>query len=147
MEKKPPIGLIQIDRHNPTNPFSAQIWERNGSARTGERSAHASARAICCPPLAHLAATLRRPVFSTAGNCQSAPPLRPRPTRRQRGIEVAPGLLCRPSMPNALMTTFGGEQPAALILSVASPPPPRSPLMQPPCTPPAKPCREARVES
>jgi hypothetical protein len=40
--------------------------ERDGSARTTERSAHASARVSSCPTRPHMAAVLPRPVLSTA---------------------------------------------------------------------------------
>jgi hypothetical protein len=64
--KTHPSGPTQTDRHGLVDPFRAQMWERDGSARTSERSAHASARASPCPAQPHLAAALHRPIFSTA---------------------------------------------------------------------------------
>jgi hypothetical protein len=48
MGKSQPSGPTQIDRGGPTDPFLAQMWERDGSARTCKRSAHASVCAFSC---------------------------------------------------------------------------------------------------
>jgi hypothetical protein len=49
MGKSQLIGPTQTDRGGSADPFLAYMWERDGSARTTERSAHASARASSCP--------------------------------------------------------------------------------------------------
>jgi hypothetical protein len=83
IRKTRPSGPTQMDRRGPVDPFPAQMWERDGSARISERFAHTSGRASSCPAWPHLAAALPRPVFFTAGTDYSEPPLRPHPARRQ----------------------------------------------------------------
>jgi hypothetical protein len=100
-------GLTQTDRRGKTDPFPAQIWER-------VQSAHTSARAYSCPPLAHMAATPHRPMFSTAGTGQSAAVASASSTASSACIDAAPSCLRRPSMPDASMTALGGERPASL---------------------------------
>jgi hypothetical protein len=45
MGKTHPSGPTQTDRRGPVDSFQAKMWERDRSAQTTERSAHASARA------------------------------------------------------------------------------------------------------